>query len=98
MRRSQATREVARAAIERLPAAERLVITLRDVEGWSADEACQALDLTDGDQRALLHRARSRVHAALERHLGTGSPQASSAIAASCAAGSAVRTSTSVRP
>ena len=64
------TRDVIREAVERLPAAQRLVITLRDIEGWSADEACQALELTDGNQRVLLHRARSSVRAALERHLG----------------------------
>ena len=65
------TREVIREAVERLPAAQRLVITLRDIEGWTADEACQALEVTDGNQRVLLHRARSTVRAALERHLGS---------------------------
>jgi len=63
------TRDVIRDAVERLPAAQRLVITLRDIEGWSADETCRALELTDGNQRVLLHRARSKVRAALERHL-----------------------------
>jgi RNA polymerase sigma-70 factor (ECF subfamily) len=62
------TREIIRAAIEALPPAQRLVVTLRDVEGWSADEACAALALTDGNQRVLLHRARSKLRAALERH------------------------------
>jgi RNA polymerase sigma-70 factor (ECF subfamily) len=66
---SSETRDVVREAVERLPAAQRLVITLRDIEGWTADEACQALELTDGNQRVLLHRARSSVRAALERHL-----------------------------
>jgi RNA polymerase sigma-70 factor (ECF subfamily) len=55
-------------AIEQLPPAQRLVLTLRDLDGWSADEACQALELTDGNQRVLLHRARSKVRAALERY------------------------------
>jgi RNA polymerase sigma-70 factor (ECF subfamily) len=63
------TRDVIRDAVERLPVAQRLVITLRDIEGWSADETCRALELTDGNQRVLLHRARSKVRAALERHL-----------------------------
>src|SRR3954467_3073627 len=63
------TRDVIREAVELLPAAQRLVITLRDIEGWSADEACRALELTEGDQRVLLHRARCKVRAALERHL-----------------------------
>src|SRR3954454_14574375 len=63
------TRDVIREAVELLPAAQRLVITLRDIEGWSADETCRALELTEGDQRVLLHRARCTVRAALERHL-----------------------------
>jgi len=45
------------------------VITMRDVQGCSAEEVCAVLELTDGNQRVLLHRARSRVRAALERHL-----------------------------
>jgi len=53
------------AAIAELPAQQRQVITLRDVEGWSSAEVRQALDLSDGNQRVLLHRARSRVRQAL---------------------------------
>jgi RNA polymerase sigma-70 factor, ECF subfamily len=56
-------------AIEGLPPAQRTVITLRDVQGLSAEEACAALDVSEGNQRVLLHRARSRVRAALEEHL-----------------------------
>jgi len=53
-------------AIERLPDQQRAVITLRDVEGWRAAEVREALDLTEGNQRVLLHRARAKVRAALE--------------------------------
>jgi RNA polymerase sigma-70 factor (ECF subfamily) len=62
-------RALVAAAIEALPPAQRLVITLRDVEGLSAEEACTVLELTEGNQRVLLHRARSRVRAALEGYL-----------------------------
>src|SRR4051794_26906200 len=68
------TRDVIREAVERLPAAQRLVIALRDIEGWSAGEACRALELTEGNQRVLLHRARCKVRAALERHLSPAGP------------------------
>jgi RNA polymerase sigma-70 factor (ECF subfamily) len=62
------TRDVICAAIEQLTPEQRLVVTMRDVAGWSAVETCQALDPTDGNQRVLLRRARSKVCAALERH------------------------------
>ena len=62
------TIQVALHAIEQLPEAQRTVITLRDVEGCDSDEVCSALDLDAAYQRVLLHRARSRVRAALERH------------------------------
>jgi RNA polymerase sigma-70 factor, ECF subfamily len=67
---SAATHDVICGAIEGLPPGERLVVALRDVGGWSAEETCDALGLAPADQRLLLHRARSRVRAALERHLG----------------------------
>jgi RNA polymerase sigma-70 factor (ECF subfamily) len=55
-------------AISRLPARQREVITLRDLSGWSAEEACNVLGVTETNQRVLLHRARARVRAALEDH------------------------------
>jgi RNA polymerase sigma-70 factor, ECF subfamily len=60
---------VLRAAIAALPATQRLVVTLRDVEGWPAEEVCAALHLTPGNQRVLLHRARAGVREALAAHL-----------------------------
>jgi RNA polymerase sigma-70 factor, ECF subfamily len=63
------TVRVAMDAIAELPPAQRAVITMRDVQGCRPEEVCVVLDLTDGNQRVLLHRARSRVRAALERHL-----------------------------
>jgi RNA polymerase sigma-70 factor (ECF subfamily) len=63
------TREVVERAIAALPPTQRAVISLRDVEGWSAEEVCNALTLSETNQRVLLHRARSAVRAALERYL-----------------------------
>ena len=60
---------VVMSAIEELPDAQRLVITMRDVAGCTPEEVCGALDVSDGNQRVLLHRARSHVRGALERHL-----------------------------
>lgn len=56
-------------AIDRLPVSQRHVLILRDVEGLTAAETCQSLGLTVANQRVLLHRARAKVRAALERYL-----------------------------
>jgi RNA polymerase sigma-70 factor, ECF subfamily len=61
--------QVVSSAIAQLPPAQREVITLRDMEGWSTAEVSDLLDIQDGHQRVLLHRARSRVRSALERYL-----------------------------
>lgn len=63
------TRERLAEAIEELPASQRAVISLRDIEGWSSEEVRNALDLSETNQRVLLHRARSKVRAALESYL-----------------------------
>jgi RNA polymerase sigma-70 factor (ECF subfamily) len=56
-------------AVEALPPSQRAVITLRDVQGWSSEEIRNALDLTETNQRVLLHRARAKVRRALEAYL-----------------------------
>lgn len=56
-------------AIDELPPQQREVITLRDVEGWSSAEVRAALELSESNQRVLLHRARSKVRARLEEYL-----------------------------
>jgi RNA polymerase sigma-70 factor (ECF subfamily) len=63
------TLRVAMRAIAALPHAQQTVIRMRDVEGYSADEVCAVLEVSAANQRVLLHRARSRVRAALEAHL-----------------------------
>ncbi len=66
---SRETRSAVQHAIERLAPAQREVITLRDLEGWSSDEVCNALGISDTNQRVLLHRARSKVRHELDRYL-----------------------------
>jgi RNA polymerase sigma-70 factor, ECF subfamily len=56
-------------AISELPLTQQTVIRMRDVEGYSADEVCATLAVSEANQRVLLHRARSRVRSALERHI-----------------------------
>ncbi len=65
------TREMVERAIALLPPNQRTVITLRDVEGWSAEEVRDLLSISDANQRVLLHRARSKVRAALEGYLSS---------------------------
>jgi RNA polymerase sigma-70 factor (ECF subfamily) len=62
------TRNVILEAVEALPAPQREVLVLRDLEGLTGGEVCNILSLTDTHQRVLLHRARSRVRNALERY------------------------------
>jgi RNA polymerase sigma-70 factor (ECF subfamily) len=66
---SQETRALVQQAIDTLPLHQRLVITLRDVEGFPSAEVCNALAISETNQRVLLHRARSKVRAQLEQHL-----------------------------
>ena len=55
------------AALATLPEVQRAVFILRDVEGESTEEICNALELSETNVRVLLHRARARVRAALEQ-------------------------------
>jgi RNA polymerase sigma-70 factor, ECF subfamily len=64
------TRDVIAAAMAALPVAQRTVMALRDVEGWSSEEVSDALELSPGNQRVLLHRARNRVRTAIEDYFG----------------------------
>lgn len=62
------TKALVEQAIGGLPARQQQVIRLRDVEGWDAQEVCDSLGISVGNQRVLLHRARAGVRAALEEH------------------------------
>lgn len=59
-----------RSAVGELPARQREVVLLRDVEGLSSEEVCSVLEISEGNQRVLLHRARSRLRQVLETEFG----------------------------
>ena len=61
------TRQMLERAIEQLPPTQRRVVTLRDVEGWSSREVCDALEVSEANQRVLLHRARTKLREAIDR-------------------------------
>jgi RNA polymerase sigma-70 factor, ECF subfamily len=63
------TLQFVKAAIDALPPGQKQVITLRDVEGWSSVETCDALGISEANQRVLLHRARSKVRARVEEFM-----------------------------
>jgi RNA polymerase sigma-70 factor, ECF subfamily len=62
------TMDLVKRAIAQLPSAQQQVITLRDIEGWTSEDICNVLVISETNQRVLLHRARSRVRSALESH------------------------------
>ena len=66
-------REQLEQAVAALPERFRVVLTLRDLDGLSGEEVCNALQITESNQRVLLHRARSRVRALLEPYLAARS-------------------------
>jgi RNA polymerase sigma-70 factor (ECF subfamily) len=62
--------ETIRSSLDNLPESQRQVVTLRDVEGLDSKEVCQVLDITEVNQRVLLHRGRSRLRQDLESKFG----------------------------
>ncbi|MEV0118444.1 sigma-70 family RNA polymerase sigma factor [Streptomyces sp. NPDC050844] len=69
-------RSVITAALAELPARLRTVITLRDVEGYESQEVCKLLEISPGNQRVLLHRARAAVRSRLEEYFTAAPPLA----------------------
>ena len=66
---AQETIELIEREIAKLPPLQAVVITMRDVEGFDSEEVCNALDISETNQRVLLHRARSKVRRALEEYM-----------------------------
>jgi RNA polymerase sigma-70 factor, ECF subfamily len=62
-------RESIESCLDHLPPGQRAVLTLRDLEGWTSEEVCNTLELSESNQRVLLHRARAKVRKALEVRL-----------------------------
>jgi len=60
--------EQIKTVIESLPLQQRIVITLRDLEGWTSDEVCALMQITNTNQRVLLHLARTKAQQELERY------------------------------
>ena len=66
---SSEVRRLIAAGIDQLPPAQREVVVLRDVQGWTAEEVCQVLQVSESNQRVLLHRGRSKLRCALANYL-----------------------------
>ena len=65
--------DLIRTAVDDLPDRQRQVVTLRDIEGLTSDEVCGVLDISESNQRVLLHRGRSRLRQAIETQFGVPS-------------------------
>jgi RNA polymerase sigma-70 factor (ECF subfamily) len=63
-------RHVVARALDQLPERQRVVVTLRDVDGHSSEEVCAMLEISAANQRVLLHRGRAAVRAHVEKYLG----------------------------
>ena len=68
---AQETRRYLAAALEKLPARQRIVVMLRDVEGYSSEQVCEILRISAANQRVLLHRGRAALRTALEDRFAT---------------------------
>jgi RNA polymerase sigma-70 factor, ECF subfamily len=66
----QETMTTIQRAIEALPSNQRAVVALRDVEGLEPDEICNIIEISETNERVLLHRARSKLRRVLEQHFG----------------------------
>jgi RNA polymerase sigma-70 factor (ECF subfamily) len=66
-------RDVVTTALESLPARQRVVVALRDLDGYEASEVSALLGISGGNQRVLLHRGRAVVRAHLDRYLSASS-------------------------
>ena len=66
---SKENQQMIQAAIDALPPVQRQVMILRDIEGVEATEVCNLLDISETNQRVLLHRARSKVRQAIDSQL-----------------------------
>lgn len=64
------TMQVLRRAIEALPPNQRAVVVLRDIEGLDSSDVCNILEVSETNQRVLLHRGRAKLRTALEAHFG----------------------------
>ena len=56
--------------IDKLPAIQQTIISLRDMEGMTMDEICKILDISESNSRVLLHRARTKIWQAIEKYQG----------------------------
>ncbi len=62
--------EIVRRELDNLPEAQRAVVVMRDVEGLEAKDVCNVLGIQETHQRVLLHRARTKLRAIIEKELG----------------------------
>lgn len=73
---AQEIKQCIQKSIAALPHNQQMVITMRDIVGWTSEEVCNVLQLSETNQRVLLHRARSKVRWALEKYFSGETPHA----------------------